>query len=515
MSVPALALLTRTFRADVRHLRGHLQRAGAAVGVLIAVATIHAASGSLGAPGLMFFSALAWGTLVIESALGAFDFGSIITEEKDQGTLPLLRLTGISPASLLFGKSLSRLTVFALLIAVTSPYWWLAVTLGGVTTTQVAAAAVVLFTHLLLVSQIGTFWSVVARTTGAAVIASWLSIYLLMTLPMFATLPGVAARFPGWLFKTLDFARTLFAPSQMTAVLSPGYRGGIVSPQAPANVAIAAALFGLSWLFFDRFNRYELSPGVTRRRFWSFKRSAVASRRRPGRRPAEWGRAIYWKDYQQFAGGKKWMTARLVIAGIMLAAQIFLRLRESNGGPGFVVLAGELLAVEAAYLATILFQREFKNQTWDNLRILPLPLRTICGWKILGALTALIPAAVAFGAGALISLTGELPYLWREIDSDPLDALFWTLDVATFIVFLLESLNYFSLRSGPWLSLFINYILAGTVFAGPIVLMDLLFQVARSGRMFIPLAVGTAFNCVLIRVLNTRTLERLRGETTG
>ena len=63
--------------------------------------------------------------------IGGIHFGSAIVEEKEEGTLALLRMTGASPFSILAGKSLPRLMVAVLFLFVVSPFLMLAITLGG------------------------------------------------------------------------------------------------------------------------------------------------------------------------------------------------------------------------------------------------------------------------------------------------------------------------------------------------------------------------------------------------
>ena len=54
-----------------------------------------------------------------------------MAEEKEEQTLGLLRMTGLSPLSILLGKSTSRLCGALLLLAAQFPFTIFAVTLGG------------------------------------------------------------------------------------------------------------------------------------------------------------------------------------------------------------------------------------------------------------------------------------------------------------------------------------------------------------------------------------------------
>ncbi|HVJ87726.1 MAG TPA: ABC transporter permease, partial [Caulifigura sp.] len=186
MLTKALALLSQTFRVDVRQLRTHLLRGGVAAGVLWMLAIIHMENRFRGSPGLEFCAGLAMSTMVMMTLMGAFYFPSVITEEKEEQTLGLLRMAGVNSVTLLLGKSVARVGVILLLIAVTLPYWLLSVTLGGVTSTQVAAIAVCLAAHLALMSQIGTLCSVYFTTTGRACVAAAIILFLIMVAPAIA-----------------------------------------------------------------------------------------------------------------------------------------------------------------------------------------------------------------------------------------------------------------------------------------------------------------------------------------
>jgi hypothetical protein len=67
-------------------------------------------------------------------------FPAAISEEKEDETLTLLRMTNLSALSILFGKSTSRFIGAMLLLAVQIPFTLLAITLGGITFSQIAAA---------------------------------------------------------------------------------------------------------------------------------------------------------------------------------------------------------------------------------------------------------------------------------------------------------------------------------------------------------------------------------------
>ena len=75
----------------------------------------------VGAPGLMFFRTVLITNAVFMTMLGISYFSSAISEEKEEDTLGLMTMAGISPLGILLGKSTTRLFQAALLLAVHDP----------------------------------------------------------------------------------------------------------------------------------------------------------------------------------------------------------------------------------------------------------------------------------------------------------------------------------------------------------------------------------------------------------
>ena len=124
------ALLQRSLRTDVRLLRTHFFRALLLGFILFTLFTDKGLLRS-GSPGLELFSWLVYCNFWFIAAAGALYFSSAISEEKEEQTLGLLRLAGISPFSLLVGKWLPRVIGGLLLVAIQFPFTLLSITLGG------------------------------------------------------------------------------------------------------------------------------------------------------------------------------------------------------------------------------------------------------------------------------------------------------------------------------------------------------------------------------------------------
>ena len=116
------AMFTRALRSDTRRLRPHLFRMLFAGLILGSLVMAHIQSLSLGAPGLFFFGNILWLNLVLIVLAAVSFLSTAITEEKEEGTLGLLMLAGVSPLAMLLGKSSTRLFSTALLLVVQFPF---------------------------------------------------------------------------------------------------------------------------------------------------------------------------------------------------------------------------------------------------------------------------------------------------------------------------------------------------------------------------------------------------------
>lgn len=534
MLAKTLALLTQAFRVDVRQLRTHILRGGVALAVLWILFMVHSESSWRSAPGLEFFQVISWVSLILISLAGAFYFPSLITEEKEQQTLGLLRMAGVGPVTLLVGKSIGRLAVVLLLMAITLPYWWLAVTLGGVTARQVAATAVILAAHLALMSQIGTMCSVIFRSTGPAAVASALVIAALMIGPPFLMELFWQWRAPGGgsIAQWFHDVGLWFAPFQLERALGSGFFGSVVETETMVMGLLAVGLFCVSWLVFDRFNTYEIleASGAWTwrsllRRVPMLKGWSKTQRQAPRRAV---GNAIRWKDFRQFAGGKKWWVIRggffAFILGFMIVVTLLWWDRYSyyrswerhlqEMGAILMVWAMILAGIELIYLSGQVFYRELKDQTWDSLRMLPMSMRRLCAWKILGSGAALIPAFAAFGVGLVLDLH-DLGEVFEEFARHPLDVFFgigYGVSLTFYAVYLT---CFFSLMTNPWLGM----VLAGatwffTVFSQMFCCMGLM-RMDRDNVAFIAFWGNSVIVWLITLALHLRVSKTLRGETSA
>ena len=158
-----LALFARSLRELIRAPLAHWA-CSAMVGVIfLFLLAANAGATATTAPGLKFFFNVLAVVLVFTTLAGVTYFATAITEEKEEGTLPLLRMTDLSPLAILLGKSTSRLSAALLVLAATLPFTLLAVTLGGISARQVFASYLCLGSYLALLAN-------VAASAGAAMV---------------------------------------------------------------------------------------------------------------------------------------------------------------------------------------------------------------------------------------------------------------------------------------------------------------------------------------------------------
>lgn len=172
----ALALLERSLRTDARSLQSHLVRLGLMVSIYVALVFVSIIAQQFGAPGLRFFSAIVYLNVACLTLLGISFFSTTITEEKEEDTLGLMLMAGISPLSLLIGKLGGRLAAALLLIAIQYPFTLLAITMGGVSPAQVQAVYVGLGSYMVLLAGGGLLCSTLAPRTRTA--GTWMVVAL-------------------------------------------------------------------------------------------------------------------------------------------------------------------------------------------------------------------------------------------------------------------------------------------------------------------------------------------------
>ncbi len=400
-NTPAFALLTRSLREDNRLKQTYFARGGLICFILLMLLSSQNSYGYTGAPGLAFFSKVVFTNFFFITLTGLSYFAGAIAEEKEEGTLGLLRMTNLGPLTILLGKSSSRLLGIALLLLVQLPFTLLAVTLGGVSIHQVLAAYVSLGAYIFFVCNLALLFSVIFERVGVASTFTGLAllcfffappwggaILALMVSPFGLIGPqNAVAQGIGWGLQILARASAF---GQLESILTNGFANRLLGFQVLSNLALGVGFFLLAWWGFDRFTR-ERRPGMIVRKLPTMRLSRFGMTG-AGR---VWEGAVWWKDFFLLHGG--WNTAIVKLAIYICLAFIgrFNILLASSGstssntgliiGSSITYSALLIFAAELAFGAGRIFRAEIRGKTLAGLLGLPIPVARIAYQKV-GAL---------------------------------------------------------------------------------------------------------------------------------
>ena len=446
MTSPLLALFARSLREDTRVKLTYLARTGLVLVILVFLFFTQSQMGWSGASGLRFFRAVVIINCCAILLAGLSHFASSITEEKEEMTLGLLRMTNLNPLSILLGKSTSRVFGALLLLAAQFPFTLIAVSLGGVSIGQIVACYCALGAFIVFLSNLALLASVIFRRTGAAATATGLILFggfcIVPILNFFARLPrmmGATISDTAWVtwLNTLATWISQASPfNRLTGILGTGFNESPWCWQVASNLALGAGCFLLAWALFDLFCDEQPEAGP--------RRGAVA-RRTSGVRGAGrvWTRALAWKDFHFLAGGKAAIIVKCILYALPPVVAHFMVL-SFNGTPdrevyGYTLIWCSLifLFAEMAFASAKIFRIERQWKTLSSLLTLPMSIRQIAYQKILGCLPTLLPAFAYLVLG--VALVAD--DIFRGITVMPASGLGamlylivnWILDIALFL----------------------------------------------------------------------------------
>jgi hypothetical protein len=414
MNSPLLALFVRSLREDTRSRATYWARAGLGCFLLLVMLLFFAGSRNWGnAPGRTFFSLVISFQITAITLMGLSYFASAVAEEKEEQTLGLLRMTDLSPLSILLGKSTSRLCGALCLLAAQFPFTIIAITFGGVSFGQIAASycAVAAFTFLLC--NLALLGSVISRGVAGAAAFSIATIGLLLALiPLLKALQlpsdyfhwNVAfGRIASGIWEATPIAR-------LEEVLSTGYNGGAIGWQVLTNITFGIGCFLLAWAAFQRFcDREPVVASTPLRVPVAGDSKAVSVKLRPSRRPRAWKQALMWKDFYFLCGGRIGFIVRTLGYGGVLACALWELAKAGRASTfGFAYIASRLLpfifSVDIGVMASRMFRTELRDQTLSALAVLPDTMRDIVRHKALACLFAAVPGIVCCSALHVIAL---------------------------------------------------------------------------------------------------------------
>ena len=438
-----LALLTRTLRMDARQLRNHLFRLAFVCFIYICLLYATFTSTFLGAPGLSFFSQIAWLNMLFITCAGIGFFASAITEEKEEDTIGLLQMAGLNHLGILLGKSTSRMIQVVLLLVVQFPFMLLSVTLGGVTTHQLVAAYVDMMAYTVFVANVGLLCSVIFRRGGTATAFTTLLVALYAIGPTYAKAQSASLIAYGitksrgwkhWVFTSLEWVEESSAFNEIAVVMTTGFAKPILNRQVISNCVVGIICFGLSWLLFGHFvnkvdyrgdSRGVLTRSSSRIRFLS-----------PGRC---WLNPFIWKDFQFIAGGHAVFVTKLlcyvgIFIGIAIAAvtpQNWFGWTATDIEPTYCQVMMAAFVIEACIFASRIFHDEIRLHTMSTLLMLPRTIPYIGYSKLIGCLMGLAPSGLCLALGvSYLPTSRALPFVTGIIDPR-----IWA-GIMTFLIFL-------------------------------------------------------------------------------
>ncbi len=183
-------VLTREFRVRMRGTRamwlvfGYVALLSAAMVIALAFWTI-AVRNSTARPETATIGSTMFGALAtVQSILVIFITPAItsgaITIEREQQTLDLVLISGLSPSSIVTGKMLAGACFSILLTFTTLPLFALCQVLGGVDANTVLSFFLVLSAYAAVMAAMGILWSSIARSTMLAVLSSYTSVMILI-----------------------------------------------------------------------------------------------------------------------------------------------------------------------------------------------------------------------------------------------------------------------------------------------------------------------------------------------
>jgi hypothetical protein len=411
-----------------------------------------------GAPGLVFFDSVVFINLFFISLAGLSYFSSAITEEKEEMTLGLLRMTNLNPLSILLGKSASRQVGALLLLASQLPFTLLAVALGGVTTAQIIAAYVCLGAYTLFLGNMALCFSVIARRTAHAAIFTGLTLFVFLfgaalirgpILSLVRFFKIVASDVPGpRLTAFLDAWQQTSPMARLMEIGVTGFHDGAICFQVVSNVLLGLAFFLVAWGVFDVFcnEQPDAAPsrGLLAR---SNKRLRFFSPGRPVRR------ALIWKDFHFLGGGYSGVLGKFIAYGCLLGAVLYMQHYYDIGGInwdlfGYTTIWTMMfaLSVEVAFVAARVFRQERIWKTWSSLAMLPMSARRIAYQKILGCLLSCWPALFFLGVGGAFVMDNFFNFAGQIIKrGDVLNQAFSWVAISGIVFSILQTLLFYHL----------------------------------------------------------------------
>jgi len=392
-------LFSWSLRADAKSVYPHIVRAGFSGLILVIMLLGFWDAARMSAPGLEFFHWICHLNILLIAVAGISYFVTAVTEEKDSGTLALLRLAGVSPLAIMLSKSTGRLISALMLLLIQLPFTFLAITLGGVTWQQILGSYFALAAWLCLVANAALFCSVRCSSSGrAASLATALTLGFAASGPILANTAGL--RNVAWITpEVVNACKYLHGLQQdmsiwvrIETVLSTTGNVTLTAPQFWRCIMVGGGLFLLSNILFNRYSAPANPSGHGR--------TAGIRRLTVGRC---WRLPITWKDFLFFMGGRSFLLVKC--CGYLVLVSGFVWFHRANAPESrlwlsddllensFYIAAGIMTIEMLLYASHSLFQ-EARQSTIATLRMLPISTSAMLLQKVAAVMVGLIPSFI-------------------------------------------------------------------------------------------------------------------------
>ncbi len=385
---------------------------GALAALILILFLMQLATASLfGAAGYRLASLIISTSYWFLTLVGTLYFSVAITEEKEEETLPLLRMTGVTSASLITGKSLPRLAIAVLFLLVVAPFLVLSITMGGLIIEQLLACLAGMLCYAFLLCQLGVLASTMASTGRSAFVRTavlWF-FFELGHLVLLLSASGVSQQRLSGLAEALSTAsawmrdRSALMSRENYLVADRG--ASLWSPQMTFHLCAGCVCWLLSCLLFNPYNDRVVSLGSAADR--GILAPLVFRRGRKSARAVQ--PVLAWKSWRFIVGGLPWFLTRLVAMPVASVLLVVLVGRIWNEPVTAESIGGTLMAVgsvvffiELARSAGRVLNDEVFQQTISSLCMLPRSTGQLLLPLVAGALPAGVPAACCFAAGWLL-----------------------------------------------------------------------------------------------------------------
>lgn len=323
-----------------------------------------------GAPGLRVFRSLTIINLFAVTAVAIPQFSSCIAGERENGTWPLLCITGMRPISICLGKYVAQAYQTISLLLAQLPFLFVCLALGGLLANQVLASVLAMAGYFLFVSALAFFFSVNAHSSREALMLSWITLALLIFLPglmawLLSALADELVAVRPWLQYLANFATLceLLGPQSVFSVTFTLTDWTERLPALTAYPAAALILFAAAILALYRSLRRPME-GL---------RTEQGSGKRKARSRAAADQAVRWYTYRFQLGGGAGHLSRWLATFILIGADLALSLK------GMLVLwtCLPLLLLELTVSSGRLFSVEKRDRTLVALYLLQSPMRLL------------------------------------------------------------------------------------------------------------------------------------------